>query len=157
MELVFRKPLITDRSKIEKFLILLQDDFVPSFSDAERKAELGKIYTGKAKVILALTKRRQIVGYIVWESYSKNKKYGYIANLLVHPKYRGKGVSMELRRRAFSQIKKEGFEGVYCTTWHKNRVMIESSKKLGMRIVKVHLDEKFRGPGGKTILFKKDF
>ncbi len=35
--------------------------------------------------------------------------------------------------------------------------MVESSKKIGMRIVKVYLDEGFRGPGGKTILFRKDF
>lgn len=156
MELIFRKPTLKDKSSIHNFLILLRHDFVPAFSDVERKRELNKIYMGKAKAILALTKGR-IVGYIVWEPYPKNKKYGYIANLLVHQEYRGKGISMKLRKKAFDQIKKEGFNGVYCTTWHTNRTMIESSKKLGMKIVKVYLDEKFRGPGGKTVLFKKEF
>ena len=157
MELIFRKPALKDKKKIQTFLVLFRYDYIPPFSDVEMEREINKIYAGKAKAILALTKKGQIVGYAVWQPYAKNKKYGYIANLLVHPEYRGKGISLKLRRKAFNQLRNKGFKGVYYTTWHTNRTMIESSKKLGMKIVKVYLDEKFRGPGGKTVLFKKDF
>jgi hypothetical protein len=64
---------------------------------------------------------------------------------------------MELRNIAFAQIKKAGYKGVYYTTWHTNTAMIESSKKIGMMIEKTYLDEEFRGPGGKTVLYRKDF
>jgi ribosomal protein S18 acetylase RimI-like enzyme len=157
MGLTFRKPVLKDKNKIEKFLILLKNDYIPPFSDEERREEINKIYKGNSKAILALTQKGQIVGYVAWEQYSKNKKYGYIVNLGVHPEYRRKGISIKLRKIVFGQIKKAGFKGVYYTTWHKNIGMIESSKKLGMKIVKVFLDEKFRGPGGKTIIFRKDF
>lgn len=157
MELVFRKPTLKYKNKIERFLIILKYDYVPPFSDDERKEQLNKIYSGKARAILALTKKGQLAGYIVWERYVKNKKYGYIANLGVHPKYRGRGISIKLRKMVLNQIKKAGLRGVYYTTWDKNLHMIESSKKLGMKIVKVYLDEKYRGSGGKTVIFRKDF
>ena len=157
MELIFRKPTLSDRSQIDKFLDTLKNDYVPQFSDKEKEEELNKIYTGKSKSILALTLKNQLVGYIVWENYSKNKEYGYIANIGVHPKYRRKGISTKLMKMVFDQIKKTGFKGVYYTTWHKNTGMAGLSKELKMKIVKVYLDEKFRGSGGKTIIFRKVF
>jgi ribosomal protein S18 acetylase RimI-like enzyme len=156
MELIFRRPILSDRNKIDKFLILLKDDYVPPFSALERKEELDRIYAKKAKAILAMM-QKQIAGYIVWEQYSKNKKDGYVANLGVHPEYRRRGISTRLRKIAFGQIRKAGFKGVYYTTWHKNIGMVDSSKKLGMKIIRTYLDEKFRGPGGRTILYRKDF
>ena len=157
MELVFRKPKKEDKDKIDNFLVLLKSDYVPPFSEKERETELKDIYCGKAKAVIALTQPGQLVGYVVWKQYPKNKNYGYIANLGVHPKFRRKGISTKLRKMAFAQIKRAGYKGVYYTTWHKNARMTESSKKLGMKIVKIYLDEKFRGLGGKTILFRKDF
>ncbi len=153
----FRKPCEEDRNKINKFLILLRNEYIPSFSKEEREQELKDVYSGGAKAIIALSQPGEIIGYIAWKRYHKNKEYGYIANLAIHPKFRRKGISMRLRKMAFAQIKKAGYRGVYYTTWHKNTGMIESSKKIGMKIVKVYLDEGFRGSGGKTILFRKDF
>ena len=157
MGLIFRKPTLSDRSQIDKFLVFLKYDYVPPFSDKGKEEELGKIYTGKAKAILALTQKNKLVGYIVWEKYSKNKEYGYVANMGVHPKYRRKGISTKLMKMVFNQIKKTGFKGVYYTTWHKNKGIVGLSKELGMKIVKVYLDEKYRGRGGKTIIFRKVF
>jgi len=157
MDIRFRKPKKEDRKRIDKFLIPLKNDYVPPFSEEERKDELNDIYGGKAKAIIALTQHRQLVGYVVWKQYPKNKAYGYLANLAVHPKFRRKGISTKIRKLAFAQIKKAGYKGVCYTTWHKNIAMIESSKKLGMKIAKIYLDEKFRGPGGKTLILKKDF
>ena len=158
MKLIFREPLPQDIEKINKFFIFLKNDFVPPFSDKERKKELDKICSGKAKAIIALTENEYLVGYLLWEQYSKNKKYGYILDVGVHTKYRRRGIySTKLMEIVSNQMKKAGFKGIYYTTWHKNTAMIKASKKIGMKIVKIYLDEKFRGPGGKTILFKKDF
>jgi ribosomal protein S18 acetylase RimI-like enzyme len=157
MEFIFRKPATGDKGKINRFLILIKNDYVPPFTEEERREEIGNVYAGNEKAILSLTRGGQLVGYIVWKKYPKNKNYGYIANLAVHPKFRRKGISTKLRRMAFAQIKRAGYKGVYTMTWHKNTCMIESNQKLGMKIVKIYLDEKFRGPGGKTYIFRKDF
>jgi ribosomal protein S18 acetylase RimI-like enzyme len=157
VELIFRKPTIQDKDKIDEFLILVKNDYIPPFTKEEREAEISSIYAGKEKAILSLTQRRQLVGYIVWKQYPKNKNYGYIANLAVHPTFRRKGISTKLRRMAFAEIKRAGYIGVYTMTWHKNTSIIESNKKLGMKVVKIYLDEKFRGPGGRTYIFRKDF
>ncbi len=157
MEPTFRKPLLADKTVLNEFLLSIKEDYVPPFSNKERTEELNKIYSGKAKAIVAVTQQGSIAGYVAWEPYSKYKNYGYIANIAVHPQWRRKGISTKLRELAFEEMKKAGLKGVYYTTWHTNTAMIESSKKLGIIVVDNFLDESFRGPGGRTILYKKDF
>jgi hypothetical protein len=57
MELVFRKPTTEDKGKIDEFLIVLQNDYVPPFTDEERETEISNISAGRDKAILALTER----------------------------------------------------------------------------------------------------
>ncbi len=116
----FRKPREGDRNRINEFLVLLRNEYTPPFSKEEREQELKDVYGGGAKAIIALSRPGEITGYIVWKQYHKNKEYGYIANLAIHPKFRRKGISMKLRKMAFTHIKKAGYRGVYYTTWHKN-------------------------------------
>jgi len=157
MELIFRKPKKEDRDKIKELLDLLTDDYIPLHSEKETLDELTDIYRGKANALIVLTQEGQVIAYTTWNQYAKDKACGYLVNLGVHPDFRQRGISTELGKRALAQIKKEGYKGVYYTTWDKNEGMIKLSKNLGMKIVDVYLDEGFRGPGGKTILFRKDF
>ena len=157
MELEFRKPTLPEMAKLGKFLTLVKHDYVPPFSDEEKIQELNDIRKEKTKAIIAITAEAQIVGYVSWKPYDKDKNYGYMANIAVHPQWRRKGISTKLRELAFEEMEKTGFRGVYYTTWHTNTAMVESSRKLGMTVVKVYLDEGFRGTGGKTILYRKKF
>jgi ribosomal protein S18 acetylase RimI-like enzyme len=157
MDMTFRKPILEDKAKIEDFLILVRNDYIPPLTKEEMEDEINEIYLGNRKAILAVTVKRQLVGYLSWKQYPKNKNFGYIANLAVDPNFRHKGISIKLRKMAFAQIKKANYKGAYTTTWHKNKVVIESNQKIGMKLVRTYRDEKFRGPGAKTCLFRKDF
>jgi ribosomal protein S18 acetylase RimI-like enzyme len=157
MEFVMRKPMKSDFKSLEKLLKSLEKDFVPAFSKDEREDILMDYCAEDYSGVLLLTKSNFSAGYTQWYTCQKDKKYAFISFVGVHPKYRGRGIATILMEETFNQIIAQGFIGVYYNTWHANTPMIELSKKLGVRIIKIYSDEDYRGKGGKSVLFKKNF
>ncbi|MFH1978197.1 MAG: GNAT family N-acetyltransferase [Candidatus Aenigmatarchaeota archaeon] len=154
MNFVFKKLTKKDSNNIEKFLFLLENDYVPPLSESEISKEIRGIKKGK-EISFGVLLKENIIGFVSWRLYENN--YGYISIIGVHPDYRKKGIGTKLAKMCIDDMKKLELRGIYSTTWPENRAMIKLSENIGLVPLKEYIDEKFGESGRKTILLRKFF
>ncbi|MBU0979825.1 MAG: GNAT family N-acetyltransferase [Nanoarchaeota archaeon] len=73
-----------------------------------------------------------IIGTIIGEAW-KDRSFGYIANLVVHPEHRGRGVGTALYRHAEAHCRKLGLTSMNFFTEVGNRRMQRFAERMGYK------------------------
>lgn len=167
MRLTYKRGAPEFRGIVLEMLRELAADYHPPMSEKRIQKQLGYVVRPD-RAVLAFH-RGDIVGYFSYKPFEigdfrkyrfpdeqRFKGYAFISNLLLWPKFRGKGLAKRLRKRGISAIRKAGYKGLVTTVWAKNKPMLAINKRDRFRLI-ARCKAPWRGPGEKTLVFAKEF
>lgn len=167
IRLLYREGKPPDRDKVHALLVESSGDYAPSM-DGERRTRQLRYLMKKGRSLLAFS-HGELIGYATFRAYSPSfarrhptlpperfAGYGYMSNLLIARRHRGKGFGRRLRERVILRMRKSGFAGAVCTCWARNERMIALNHRMGFReIARVPAPQ--RGKGEETLVWEKRF
>ena len=106
-----------------------------------KKSKSNKFYIDllkKKDKLLLVAEDKKIVGYLLLETknrdpFIKENKVGYISELFILPKYRGKGISKEFFKEANKWFKKKKFKWLNVSTHSLDKPANKFWEKQGFR------------------------
>ncbi len=106
----------------------------------EKKKDFEKIIKKKNTLFLVAEDNKNLIGFIIGEIYNrpkfyKIKKNGFIGDIFVTKKHRGKGIALKLKNKLFKWFKDNKIKSIRLNVFSENKYAIKIYKKWGFKIL----------------------
>jgi len=122
-------------SDVQKFMEIVDEDFVPRFSTYVNIQEYLAKLEKYAEILLA-TNGNRILGAMAFYCNNVTESLSYITYLAVRRNFCGKGIGEKLLMKCIEIAKTAGMKFVQTRTWKTNRAAVSLYEKYGFRKIR---------------------